>query len=301
MTDKITVKAAAKVNLALDVTGRLENGYHSIESVFQTVGLYDIVSVELSEDGISVSCDVPEMFEQSDPIPCDERNIAFKAARNFFELTGIKGGCKIHITKGIPSQAGMGGGSTDAAAVIHCLNILYAFRGEEIDEDKVFEAGIKTGADVPFFLMGGGTAYVEGIGEKISLMADHSEKILVIAKGREGVSTAEAYRAVDSLSEPFHPETKKLVEAVNSDSENAFEFYGNLFEQAVNLPEIDEIKALMLENSALKAVMTGSGSAVFGLFETMEQAEICSEKLREKGFFAETCLTTASAFELVKP
>ena len=115
------VKTAAKVNLALDVTGKLPNGYHTIESVFQTVGLYDEVDIELTKSGIELSCEVPEMFASSDPIPCDERNIAYKAAKLFFEENGMDCGCRIHIKKGIPSQAGMGGGSTDAAAVLYCL------------------------------------------------------------------------------------------------------------------------------------------------------------------------------------
>ena len=93
------IKTAAKINLALDVTGRLENGYHLLESVFQTVGLYDEITVELTEKDISISCELPEMFADSDPIPCDERNIAYKAAKLFFEFAGIDSGCRIHIRK----------------------------------------------------------------------------------------------------------------------------------------------------------------------------------------------------------
>ena len=144
------VKTAAKVNLALDVTGKLPNGYHSLESVFQTVGLYDELTVELTESGIELSCEVPERFASSDPIPCDGRNIAYKAAKQFFEENGMNFGCRIHIKKGIPSQAGMGGGSTDAAAVLFCLGKLTG---------KSIKAPEKLGADVPFFLTGG-TAYV---------------------------------------------------------------------------------------------------------------------------------------------
>ncbi|MDE6779829.1 MAG: 4-(cytidine 5'-diphospho)-2-C-methyl-D-erythritol kinase, partial [Ruminococcus sp.] len=113
------VKSAAKINLALDVTGKLDNGYHNIESIFQTVSIYDEVTVELTESGIALSCEVPEHFADSDPIPCDERNIAYKAARKFFDDNNLDIGCRIHIKKGIPSQAGMGGGSTDAAAVLY--------------------------------------------------------------------------------------------------------------------------------------------------------------------------------------
>ncbi|MCR5111028.1 MAG: 4-(cytidine 5'-diphospho)-2-C-methyl-D-erythritol kinase [Ruminococcus sp.] len=280
MAEKITVRAAAKINLALDVTGKLENGYHLLESVFQSVGLYDEVTVEMAED-ISVSCDVPDEFAQADEIPCDERNIAYKAAKRFFEDAGIEGGCRIHIRKGIPSQAGMGGGSADAAAVLFCLSRL---TGKNIIHPE------KIGADVPFMLAGG-TAYVEGIGEKITPIADYSGKILVIAKGREGVSTAEAYRNIDSLTAPVHPETSKLVDAINSSSDDAYRYFGNLFEQAIQLAEVSVIKTAMLGNSALNAVMTGSGSAVFGLFESRDDADICAEKLRKQGFFAQVCET----------
>ena len=284
------VKTAAKVNLALDVTGKLANGYHTIESVFQTVGLYDEVDVELIESGIELSCEVPEEFASADPIPCDERNIAYKAAKMFFEENGMDCGCRIHIKKGIPSQAGMGGGSTDAAAVLYCLGKLTG---------KSVSAPEKLGADVPFFLTGG-TAYVEGIGEIIKPIADYSGRILVIGKGREGVSTAEAYRNIDSLKTPKHPETHKLVESIENSPNEAFKNFGNLFEQAVQLPEVDEIKAVMLGCGTLGAVMTGSGSAVFGLFSERGKAALCAEKLQKKGFFAAVCETVHNSFVTIE-
>lgn len=285
------VKTAAKINLVLDVTGRLENGYHTIESIFQTVGLYDEISVDLAES-ISIECELPESFEKSDPIPCDERNIAYKAAKRFFEAAGIDSGCRIHIKKGIPSQAGMGGGSTDAAAVIYCLNKL---TGVDMPTKKLEEIGAGIGADVPFFFTGG-TAYVSGIGEKIVPVADYSGRTLVIAKGIQGVSTAEAYGAVDALNEPVHPDAAGLKAAIESGSDDVYRYFGNLFETAVQLDEVTEIKAVMLENGALSSVMTGSGSAVFGLFDDDIQAEKCRRKLSELGFFAAVCETVSNSF-----
>lgn len=282
------VKTAAKVNLALDVTGVLPNGYHDLKSVFQTVGLYDELTVELTapECGITISCDVPEIFAGSDPIPCDERNIAHKAAKRLFDEHGICSGCRIHIKKGIPSQAGMGGGSTDAAAVLYCLEKLTG---------KKLTAPEKLGADVPFFLTGG-TAYVEGIGEKITPIADYSGRILVIGKGSEGVSTAEAYRAIDALVSPVHPDAEKLAETIGSDPYSAYRWFGNLFEDAVKLKEIDDIKAVMAGCGALNPCMTGSGSAVFGLFTDPEKAASCAEKLRSSGYFSEVCRTVNESF-----
>lgn len=285
------VKSAAKINLALDVTGRLDNGYHSIESVFQTVGIYDEVTVELTESDISISCEVPENFADSDPIPCDERNIAFKAAKFFFEQHGIKSGCRIHIKKGIPSQAGMGGGSSDAAAVLYCLSKM---TGKEIISPE------KLGADVPFFLTGG-TAYVSGIGEKITPVTDY-KGYFVIAKGRQGVSTAEAYRKIDSLVNPVHPPVNKLVEAIENSPENAYKYFGNLFEDAIQLDEVKTIKSIMLEYNALSAVMTGSGSAVFGLFGnsfrecSASNAEWCANQLAYSGFYARICRSVNKTF-----
>ncbi len=280
------VKTPAKINLALDVTGKLDNDYHSIKSVFQTVGIYDEITIELTESDINISCEVPENFADSDPIPCDERNIAYKAATFFFEQHGIKSGCRIHIKKGIPSQAGMGGGSSDAAAVLYCLSKM---TGKEIISPE------KLGADVPFFLTGG-TAYVSGIGEKITPIADYSEKIFVIAKGKQGVSTAEAYRKIDSLVNPVHPQTDKLVESIENSPENAYKYFGNLFEDAIQLDEVKTIKSVMLESHALSSVMTGSGSAVFGLFSNLLMAESCYNQLFNSGFYVEICKSVNKSF-----
>ncbi|MDO4864650.1 MAG: 4-(cytidine 5'-diphospho)-2-C-methyl-D-erythritol kinase [Ruminococcus sp.] len=281
------VKTAAKINLALDVVGRLNHGYHAIESVFQTVGIYDEVSVELSDSiDIEVSCDVPEEFASADPIPCDEHNIAYKAAHFYLNRSGAGRGCRIHIKKGIPSQAGMGGGSTDAAAVLYILQRLI---GKEIPPSEVI------GADVPFFLTGG-TAYVAGIGEDIEPIADYSGRILVIAKGSEGVSTAEAYGRIDKLVKPVHPDTDALVEAINNKPDEAYKYFGNLFEAAIQLPEVGDIEEKMKACGALNAVMTGSGSAVFGLFESRDTAERCAEKLAADGYFAQVCETVSKTF-----
>lgn len=287
------IKTAAKINLALDVCGIMENGYHSIKSVFQTVGLYDDVIVELNDSGdISVSCELPESFAASDPVPCGEKNIAYKAARLFLDEINSAKGCDIFIKKGIPSQAGMGGGSTDAAAVIHCLNELTE---SPLDKKALTALGKRIGADVPFFFTGG-TAYVSGIGEEIVPLPDYSGRILVIAKGSEGISTAEAYRKVDSLQDPVHPDSEALARAIKEAPETAYEHFGNIFEDAAELAEVNEIKKKMLEYGAISALMTGSGSAVFGLFESEAKAKECADKLEETGFFSAVCSTVSSSF-----
>lgn len=291
---EMTIKNAAKINLALDVTGVLPNGYHSIESVFQTVGIYDEITISLTDSGISVSCDVPDKLSASDKIPCDERNIAYKAANLFFEEAQLDCGCSIHILKNIPSQAGMGGGSSDGAAVLFMLNKL---TDSGFSVEKLAEIGVKLGADVPFFLTGG-TAYVSGIGEKISPISDYSGRHLVIAKGIGGVSTAEAYRNIDSLVNPFHPKVHELINAINLNSENEYLLFGNIFESAVKLDSIREIKSIMNKFGALSSVMTGSGSAIFGLFNNADSAEKCSDFLRVNDFYAKSCLTVKDSFIL---
>lgn len=283
------MKAAAKINLVLDVIGKLPDGYHAIESIFQTVDIYDKVTVEISDkfQDISVSCDVSHEFAEADQIPCDERNIAYKAAKAFLDETGLDMGCRIHIKKKIPSQAGMGGGSADAAAVLFCLRKM---TGRGISHPE------KLGADVPFFLTGG-TAYVEGIGEKITKIADYDRQILVIAKGREGVSTGAAYGAVDALENPVHPNAKAFAEAVNTAPEEAYKLVGNIFEEAVDLQSVADIKAEMMSHGAGSAAMTGSGSAVFGIFRSEIQAKACEEALESRGFYAKVCRTVAESFK----
>jgi 4-diphosphocytidyl-2-C-methyl-D-erythritol kinase len=142
---KTTVKAAAKINLHLDIVSTLPNGYHSLFMIMQSVGLYDTVTVEKAAEEIEITCSAPE-------IPTDKRNIAHKACEAFFKTLGIKGGAKIHIEKNIPFAAGLAGGSADGAAVIAGLNKLYQ---TNLTESELCRIGIKVGADVPFCLTGG--------------------------------------------------------------------------------------------------------------------------------------------------
>ena len=308
---KITIRAAAKINLGLDVTGVLENGYHAIRSVFQNVSIYDEVEItDAYGKPITVSCETADPLAVTEDIPGGESNIAYKAASNFYSTAGASygfyGHCDIHIKKAIPSQAGMGGGSADAAAVICGLRKMYSdqkFFGGTVSTDipleELNEAIVKTGADVPFFFTGG-TAYVESIGEKVVPIDDWSGRDLVIAKGREGVSTAEAYAKIDSLKSPHHPDIDGLLKALHDCPDEAYRYFGNLFEDAVDLKEVRDIKSLMEKAGALNACMTGSGSAVFGVFTSQAEAEKCAEKLRESGFYARPCKTVKEPFIVIK-
>lgn len=279
--DSIKVKTSAKINLSLDVVGRKPDGYHLIESIFQSVNIYDIITVSKIENGIHLTCNEPE-------IPCDSRNIAYKAARLFLDKTGIKSGINIHIEKHIPSQAGLGGGSSDGAGVLYAMNTLF---DTNIDICDLAKLAANISADTAFFIYGG-TAFVQGIGEIINPIRLLPPIELVIAKGRSGISTPEAYKMIDELSEPNHIDTHKLLKAIDK---GKFLYHcnccGNIFEQVTTVNDVFDIKKRMLANGAENAVMSGSGSAVFGIFKDFEAAAKCSEKLKNIYPFAVHCQT----------
>lgn len=274
--DKLTVKANAKINLTLNITGRLPNGYHSLKSIMQSITLHDIVTVELTEkNDIEVIC--------GGGIPSGEQNIAYKAADAFFRSVGLDDkGVRITIDKHIPSEAGLGGGSADAAAVICCLDRLF---GCDMTKKDLCRIGTSVGADVPFCISGG-TALCEGIGEVITPLSPLSCGCVLIAKGKLGVSTKEAYAKIDSAEIKHTPWDK-------NDFVGSFEGWARLcsndFEAVSGNPEVDLILSDMKNSGAALAQMSGSGSAVFGLFSDEENAESCCKKLVSSGFFAEIC------------
>lgn len=277
----VTRKAPAKINLGLDIVGRRADGYHLLETVFQTVSVYDCLTVShRTQAGISLTCSVKN-------VPCDATNLVWKAAEAFCRAAEITPQFHIDLEKHIPSQAGMGGGSTDAAAVLQALQEL---TGVTLPQEQLLQIAVKLGADVPFFLYGG-TAYAAGIGEALEQLPACALPYLVIAKGNEGVSTPAAYRAVDALVCPKHPPVQKLREALIAGAgvQEIAPLCGNLFESAVALPEVTAIRQQMLASGALCSVMTGSGAAVFGIFDGQEQAELACAALRNVVPFAVCC------------
>lgn len=274
------LKAYAKVNLQLDVTGRREDGYHYVESVMQSVSLYDIVEVELAESGIAISCLSPD-------VPCDERNTMHKAARVFFEHTGINSGVRITLGKSIPSQAGLGGGSADAAAVLIALDRLCA---TSLDVQTLYQLAIKVGSDVPFCITGG-TCIIEGMGERVTPCAPCPQCTILLAKPGCGVSTAAAYGEIDraeAAGKLIHTPAAPLVEACERKDLGAVAAaMGNVFEQAVNLNEISALREQMLSAGALNSMMTGSGSTVIGIFASDECARACADGINN----ARVCIT----------
>lgn len=279
----LTISAPAKINLALDIVGTREDGYHLLETVFQSVSIYDKLTLTLTEDGgIALTCSEPE-------IPCNEKNLAWKAAAAFLKEANIRCGVQIHLEKHIPSQAGMGGGSSDAAAVLKGLNVL---TGNPLSLEVLCRLGVGLGADVPFFLYGG-TAYAEGIGEKLEILPKLPEIPMVIAKGGDGISTPAAYRAIDALENPEHPRTQELRAAISKGEPagELWQYCGNLFEAVTELPDVADIRSAMYDMGAVFSCMSGSGSAVFGIFADMDTAQRCQQKLAKRYPFAKVCYT----------
>lgn len=278
----IDISAYAKINLYLDITGRRSDGYHLLETIMQTVSLCDEISISLCKSGeIVLYAD----NDFSDDVPTDNRNIAYKAARAFYRIIPeLFSGVEIHLKKHIPSQAGLGGGSADAAAV---LRGLYTLHDKPFDEKKLFDAALSLGADVPFCLAGG-AAVCHGIGEIITPITPMPQDIsIVIAKGSEGISTGKAFSEIDRLGFAVE-QTEHLLEMYDKQDYKRLCF--NRFEQVTNIKETAFIREKMLENGAETACLSGSGSAVFGLFRDRDNAEKCAEELRKNGFFSEVCI-----------
>lgn len=271
---EVTVLAPAKINLTLDVTGRREeDGYHLIETVMQSITLYERITVRETESG-GITLDVDD-----ERVPADERNTAFKAARAFFESAGLpEGNICIRIEKQVPMQAGLGGGSADAAGVLAALNVLTDAR---LDMDTLCEAGARVGADVPFCVQGG-AALCTGTGTILTPIPSMPACFVVVAKPACGVSTAEAYRRIDAADLIRRPHTSVMVDAVCAGELNTIgRKLCNVFDEAMALPEVDAICSIMRDHRTLGCQMSGSGSAVFGLFEHRADARQCADALRK--------------------
>ncbi|MCI8776312.1 MAG: 4-(cytidine 5'-diphospho)-2-C-methyl-D-erythritol kinase [Oscillospiraceae bacterium] len=287
---KITLKTSAKINLTLDVTSIRDDGYHNIESIFQSIGIYDIITVSRNRGSeINISC--------SDlSVPCDKRNIVYKAAEKFFLYTGKSSGLNIDIQKNIPSQAGLGGGSSDGAAVLTALNLLFK---THLAPEALIKIGSEVSADTPFFI-NGGTALVEGIGDSIKPIRFIPPTDFVIAKGKDGISTPSAYKHIDMLFNPKHPKTEKLLKAIDKGKFiNHCDLCGNLFEQVTDIDDVFEIKKKMIEMNALSSVMSGSGASVFGIFKNRNEAEHCAFELNRLFPFSTYCQSVGQSIKII--
>lgn len=264
----LSLKAYAKVNLALDVLRRREDGYHDVKMIMQNLDIYDELEFQvLARDTEDVRI---TLTVNKEGIPTDERNLVYKAIALLFEAHNIKSHISVNLIKNIPAEAGMAGGSTDCAAALKAVNTLYELG---LSTDELMGYGVKLGADVPYCVLAK-TAISEGIGEILTPIKGLPPVHILVAKPPVNVSTKEIYTNLKANELEKHPDVDGMVEALESGNLNAVaERMENVLETVtVNMhPEIEELKSLMKEQGALNAIMSGSGPTVFGLFDDKDK------------------------------
>ena len=270
------LKAEAKINISLDVTGLREDGYHLVSMVMQSLKLHDKVGLRayIGRPGISFSTNVPFL-------PSDDKNLAIRAAELLMEEFEVRDGLEIELEKNIPVAAGLGGGSADAAAVLSGVNRLFHLG---LSPEELRQRGLSIGADVPFCLMRG-TALAEGIGEKLTPMRAMPACGILLAKPVFGASTKNIYKSYDALTEVLHPDTEKLccafeegnLEGIASHMVNVLEnVTGGRFDM------IGRLENAMKTCGALGSMMTGSGPTVFGIYRTKAEAAEAARTMKRE-------------------
>ena len=265
----VTVLAPAKLNLALDVVGTLPNGYHDLDMVMQAIDLQERLVLRRSP---YLNLRMPGSF-----VPVNNKNTAIKAALAFFDYTGLLAGVDITIHKAVPVRAGMAGGSADAAGVLVGMNELY---GAKLSMSELCAIGATIGADVPFALMGG-TCRVQGIGDLLEPLPPCPDCWFVVAMPSVGISTPEAFQRYDRMGSPAHPDCAGQEQAVrDGDLAALCAAAGNALEFCSGATETPAIRSILDANGALTSLMTGSGAAVFGIFDDPDRARSAAEALR---------------------
>ena len=285
--EQIVRNAYAKINLGLDVVRRLENGYHEVRMIMQSVKLADIVTMkQISEDKIVVRTD-------QENLPCDERNLAYKAAKLMKEKYSVQDGVEIFLEKHIPMAAGMAGGSADCAAVLKGMNELF---GLGLTLEDMQKTGVKLGADVPYCLMGG-CALSEGIGEVLTALKAPPACTVLLAKPDIDVSTKYVYEHLKLDTLERHPDIDGMMQDIEEGNlEKLCGKLENVLESVTGkeYPVIGEIEKIMKDAGAPAAVMSGSGPTVFGIFKGTKAAETAMAGIRERNLAKEVFL---SAFQ----
>ena len=278
------LRAFAKINLGLDILRKREDGYHEVRMIMQTIQMYDVLEMKkVKKPGISLSVNYPY-------IPSDERNLVYKAAKLLMDEFQVKEGVDIRLEKFIPVAAGMAGGSSDAAAAMVGINHLFKLG---LSEKDLMDRAVNIGADVPYCIMRG-TALAEGIGEKLTRIAQVPACYVLIGKPGIGVSTKTAYESLQLDKIQSHPDIDGMIRDIENGNLLAMtDKMGNVFESGIigKYPVIGEIKDLMEANGALKAMMSGSGPTVFGIFDDREKMEAAAAVLRQSNL-AKTVFAT---------
>ena len=287
--DKRNYKARAKINLALDVCRRLENGYHEVRMVMQAVDIYDELEFQKRKDP-----DIILSVDSKDYLGDLENNLIFRAAKLMKQQYNIQHGVEIRLKKNIPVAAGMAGGSTDAAATMLAMNEMYELG---LTKKQLMEQAVKLGADIPFCIMGG-TALAEGIGEKLSPLPPPPKAALLIVKPPIMVPTQWVYEQLRLDRLEKHPDIDGMIRALGSgDLKGITECMENVMETVTEkeYPIITEIKNMMIEKGAMNALMSGSGPSVFGVYQeegaAQEAAVFIGRALRAKGIMAQPNVT----------
>lgn len=278
------LRAFAKINLGLDILRKREDGYHEVRMIMQTIQMYDVLEMKkVKKPGISLSVNYPY-------IPSDERNLVYKAAKLLMDEFQVKEGVDIRLEKFIPVAAGMAGGSSDAAAAMVGINHLFKLG---LSEKDLMDRAVNIGADVSYCIMRG-TALAEGIGEKLTRIAQVPDCYVLIGKPGIGVSTKTAYESLQLDKIQSHPDIDGMIRDIENGNLLAMtDKMGNVFESGIigKYPVIGEIKDLMEANGALKAMMSGSGPTVFGIFDDREKMEAAAAVLRQSNL-AKTVFAT---------
>ncbi len=281
------IAAPAKINLYLEVVSRREDGYHEILSIMQTVSLCDEITIEVADkSGIELVCD-------DDRLPTDRGNIAYRAAELFMKYADIKCGIKICLRKSIPAAAGLAGGSADAAAVLRGLNKIFNY---PFKADMLCDMASSLGADVPFCVKGG-CMCAEGIGEKLTVLPCMPDCYIVIACPDERVSTPAAYSELDRIYDNFKninfdKSDYYVAEAAlcQKSLDGLCKKMYNVFEEIhKDRQDISELKSIMTDSGAIKAMISGSGPSVFGIFDDMNSASLAAARIEARGYTAYTC------------
>ncbi len=277
------INAYGKINLTLDVVGRREDGYHLLDTVMQTISVWDELEIQHSrQPGVHLQCN-------RESLPTDSKNTAFRAAKFFLEDRGLQNeGVYIFIKKHIPSRSGMGGGSADAAAVLRGLNEMYETK---LSAEKLMELGAKVGADVPFCVIGG-AARCTGTGAQVEPIVPMPECWLVVCKPPTGMSTPRAYALLDQYPLSSIQATPRMLEAMAVGSlKRIGRSLANRFDETLRMAPVRALKRAMTAAGARGAMMTGSGSSVYGIFETEQRAREAMEQMVGMGkiFLAKPC------------
>lgn len=270
---EIILNSYGKINLALDVLYKRDDGYHEINTIMQQINLKDTIKLKDIKEGIIIE-------SNQKGVPLDNTNLVYKAWEEIVKKTGVNRGIHIVIDKNIPIAAGLAGGSSNAAATMKGLNTLW---GLNLSQEELMEIGVNIGADVPFCILGG-TAYAQGIGEKLTPLNEFSNKLVLLANIDVSIPTAYVYESLNLDAKDNKIDINKLIEYIQKDNlpllaQNMF----NVMEQVVvsKYPILEEIKRTMMTHGALGSLMSGSGPTVFGLFDDESKLYSCKKELEK--------------------